>query len=42
MQFEAKANEEWLKEYEQQQAEKKKQLEGLTDRVSGKESLSNW
>ena len=29
------ADEEWLKEYEQQQAEKKKRLEGLTDRLSG-------
>lgn len=28
--------EEWLKEYEQQQDEKKKVPEGLTDRLSGK------
>lgn len=30
------ADEEWLKEYEQQQHEKKKVPEGLTDRLSGK------
>ena len=36
------ASKEWLKEYKKQQEERKKRLDSLKDRLSGKESLSNW
>ena len=36
------ADTEWTEEYEKNQAEKEQRLESLKDRLSGKESLSNW
>ena len=36
------ADEEWTRQYELRQAEKQRRLEGLKDRLAGKESLSNW
>ena len=36
------ADEEWTKKYKEEQEEKQRRLESLKDRLSGKESLSNW
>ena len=36
------ADEEWVEEYRQRQAEKEQKLASLKDRLAGKESLSNW
>ena len=36
------ADEEWIAEYRQRQAEKEQRLESLKDRLAGRENLSNW
>jgi hypothetical protein len=36
------ADEEWIAEYRQRQAEKEQRLTSLEDRLAGRENISNW
>ena len=36
------ADEDWITEYRQRQAEKEQRLASLNDRLAGRENLSNW
>ena len=40
--YEPIADEDWIAEYRQRQAEKERRLASLQDRLAGREDLSNW